>query len=147
MYPDRLRLPLGPQLTAAILEVADEIFPRCVDGNGRTSGQRKTPPARNNLTMQIGNVAWTSGAMEDRESAGYVKVHPLRHSFVAEFGGVDLREPLSVAQASALAAAIDQYAVLVFGGGWWTTHRRWRSPAVSVRCRTSAAEAFCATRN
>src|SRR6202049_5363286 len=38
MHPNRLRLPLGPQLTAAILEVADKLLLLRVDGDHRLSG-------------------------------------------------------------------------------------------------------------
>ena len=38
MHPDRLRLPLGPQLTAAVPEVADKLFLLRVDRDHRLSG-------------------------------------------------------------------------------------------------------------
>ena len=45
-----------------------------------------------------------------------MQVTPLGHDFVAEVTGIDLRHPLSPAEAAAVEAAADRYAVLVFPG-------------------------------
>jgi alpha-ketoglutarate-dependent 2,4-dichlorophenoxyacetate dioxygenase len=43
-----------------------------------------------------------------------VSIHPLHPVFVGEVAGVDCRGPLSPAEAAAIEAGMDQYAVLVF---------------------------------
>lgn len=66
------------------------------------------------LAAGHGNIADWSPSPDEEESLMAFDVSPLQPGFVAEVSGIDLTQPLEDSQVSAIEAAADAYAVLVF---------------------------------
>lgn len=98
---------------------------RCHSGRRRPDGaqrlramtlKRYAPPA---LTSPVTGVTFSSTERTNRsqlagDNAMTIAIRQLQTHFVGEVSGLDLREPLTEAEAREIEAAMDKYAVLVF---------------------------------